>query len=180
LFSHRNVFEQLERGETATGVERPLVARDGSERWYSWTMTPVVDEGIVCAIGRDIDARLRREREYSRLLDAAPDATVVVDSDRIIRKINLQTTAMFGYTQDELLGRPIEVLMPGRFQPGHPGHFEGYTANPTVREMGARSDLYAVDKAGQEFRVAVQISPVEMEEGMRFISSIRRIDEKSA
>ncbi|WP_442482702.1 protein kinase domain-containing protein [Aeoliella sp. SH292] len=178
LFSSHEVSAQLDRGETATGIERPIVARDGSERWYSWTMTPVVDEGIVCAIGRDIDARLRREREYSRLLDAAPDATVVVDSDRIIRKINLQTTAMFGYAQDELLGKPIEVLMPERFQQGHPGHFEGYTATPTVREMGARSDLYAVDKWGHEFRVAVQISPVEMEEGMRFISSIRRIDEK--
>lgn len=179
LFAGTDVPTQLLHGETVTDIERPLVARDGSERWYSWTMTPVPDEGIICAIGRDIDARLRREREYSRLLDAAPDATVVVDRDRIIRKINLQTTAMFGYTEDELLGKPIESLMPQRFQLGHPSYFDAYAKNPTVREMGARSDLFAIDKWGHEFRVAVQISPVEMEEGMRFIGSVRRIEEKS-
>src|SRR5690349_17531 len=77
------------------------------------------------------------EDRFRSLLEAAPDAMVIVDDTGTIRLVNAQTEALFGYRRDELLGHPVEMLIPGRFHAQHAGHRDGYTATRQVRPMGA-------------------------------------------
>src|SRR5581483_433286 len=81
-------------------------------------------------------------QHYQQLLDHAPDAIVVVGDDSRIRLVNLQTETMFGYAREELLGQPLEVLLPERFRHGHGAHMSRFFANPRARPMGSRLELY--------------------------------------
>jgi PAS domain-containing protein len=87
--------------------------------------------------GQGMDAGQR----FRALLESAPDAMVIVDGAGTIRLVNAQTEAVFGYRREELLGRPVEILVPGRFRADHPAHRTGYAANRQVRPMGAGLDL---------------------------------------
>src|SRR5512141_90353 len=88
-------------------------------------------------------ARLRRELKHVRsLLDHAPDAIVVVGADSRIQLVNLQTETLFGYRRDELVGRPVELLIPERFRGDHAGHMNRFFANPQTRSMGTALQLF--------------------------------------
>src|SRR5262245_33198614 len=107
------------------------------------------------------------------LLDAAPDAVVIVDSGGIVRIVNRQTETLFGYSRGELLGKPVETLMPGRFRGRHASHRVGYTAEPHTRPMGIGLELFGLRKDGTEFPVEISLSPVRA--GELVISIIRDI-----
>src|ERR1700753_1981593 len=94
-------------------------------------------------------------------LDAAPDAMVIIDSSGLICFGNRQLSGLFGYGHDELIGRPIEDLMPDRFRARHIGHRDHYVRNFRVRPMGAGLDLFARRRDGTEFPVEVSLSPIE-------------------
>src|SRR5579859_3351494 len=85
---------------------------------------------------------------FAGLLEAAPDAMVIVDSGGEIVLVNGQTERLFGYRRDELLGRPIETLVPDRFRIGHPAHRSAYAHDSRTRPMGAGLDLSARRKDG--------------------------------
>ena len=91
------------------------------------------------------------QSNFRALLDAAPDAMLVVDDHGSIVFANLQTEHLFGYSGSELLGRKVEALIPPRFRAKHPGHRAGYSRNPSVRPMGAMLDLYGSRKDGRSF-----------------------------
>lgn len=103
---------------------------------------------------------------------------VIVDKAGTIVLINSQTERLFGYTCDELLGRPIEILVPDRFRRPHSAHRDAYFNEPRVREMGSGLDLFGVRKNGQEFPVEVSLSPLETEEGLLVSSSIRDVTDR--
>ncbi len=127
------------------------------------------------AAARDITGRKKAEEKFGALLEAAPDAFVIVNQDGRIVLVNAQTVKLFGYARQELLGQTVEILVPQRFRGAHAGHRTGFFAKPAARSMGAGLELFGQRKDGTEFQVEISLSPLETEEGMLTMSAIRDI-----
>lgn len=114
------------------------------------------------------------------LLEYAPDATVIVDTEGTIRLINAQAERLFGYYREELMGLPVERLLPERFHEEHVRHRADYASDPHVRQMGAELELFARRKNGDEFPIEVSLSPIMVKEGQLFAAAIRDVSERKA
>lgn len=115
---------------------------------------------------------------FEKLFEFSPDAIVVTDREGKIAKVNAQVEKFFGYPRSELLGQPIEILIPERFRTTHPKHRAAYAAHSRVRAMGAGLDLYGRRKDGSEFPADIMLGPVEGPEGHVVLSVIRDLSEK--
>jgi formate hydrogenlyase transcriptional activator len=115
---------------------------------------------------------------FEKLFEFSPDAIVVTDRQGKIAKVNAQVEKFFGYPRSELLGQPIEILIPERFREIHPKHRADYAAHTRVRAMGAGLDLYGRRKDGSEFPADIMLGPVEGPEGQVVLSVIRDLSEK--
>src|SRR5271167_3742735 len=114
----------------------------------------------------------------SRFLEAVPDATLVVSEAGIVLQVNSQIETLFGYTRDELVGQPIEILVPDRQRSQHHHHRELFVAQPKVRRMGAGLDLFGRRRDGSEFPVEISLSPVMTDSGILVLSAIRDITDR--
>ena len=110
-----------------------------------------------------------------QLLDAAPDAMIIVDSSGTIIYANHHTAKLFGYASDELIGERIEMLLPERFRTSHPGQRASYALNPRLRSMGEHQQLYARHRNGSEFQVEIRLSGLQTAEGLLVLSTIRDV-----
>lgn len=130
---------------------------------------------------REQAARLEAEAAQARfrgLLESAPDGIVIVDGEGRIALLNTQAERLFGYRREELLGQPVETLMPERSRGAHVVHQAGYLAEPRTRPMGAGLSLLGRRKDGSEFPLEISLSPMQTEEGLLVISVIRDITER--
>lgn len=118
------------------------------------------------------------ETLFRGLLEATPDALVIVDAQSDIVLVNAQTEALFGYGRDELIGQPHDVLLPERFRFAHRQHERRYLLEPRTRPMGEGLELFARHKDGHEFPVEISLSPFTTEEGLLVLSAIRDISDK--
>ncbi|HVB34090.1 MAG TPA: PAS domain S-box protein [Patescibacteria group bacterium] len=115
------------------------------------------------------------EQQFQAFLESAPDAVVIVDAQGKISNVNQQTERLFGYAREQLLGQPVEILIPVRHRAAHVADRTEYTESPRVRPMGAGLDLRGVRKDGTEFPVEISLSPVESSAGLRVFSTIRDV-----
>jgi len=118
------------------------------------------------------------EKRFRELLEAAPDAIMQVDADGRIILLNRVTESMFGYTREELLGQPVEVLIPQELHARHVQHRANYRQHPTTRSMGSGLALEGIRKDGSRFPVEISLSPSASEEGFRVTAIIRDITER--
>jgi PAS domain S-box-containing protein len=114
------------------------------------------------------------------LLDSAPDGMVIVDDSGRIVMVNNQAEALFGYERAELVGLPVEALIPEQQRQVHTAHRLRYRASPKVRAMGAGLGLRGQRRDGTEFPVEVSLSPVPTASGNRVIAAVRDVSERAA
>jgi len=112
---------------------------------------------------------------FGALMDAMPDAMAVVDQTSTIVLVNAQTERLFDYKRDELLGKPVDILVPERFRNAHREHRSGYFRAPSLRLMGSGMDLVATGRDGKEFPVEISLSPIETITGTLIICAIRDV-----
>ncbi len=120
----------------------------------------------------------RAPEVFVRVFESAPDAQFFVGADGRIVEVNTQATLMFGYAREELIGQPVEILIPSRFVGRHVEYRAGYVAAPRARPMGAGVDLYARRKDGSELPVDIMLSPLDTGHGRLALAVVRDITER--
>ena len=118
------------------------------------------------------------EARFQDLLESTPDAIVMVNVTGRIIMVNGQAESLFGHSREELIGKPVEILLPNRFHHVHLRHRAAFFEKPRTRSMGAGQDLYGLRRGGIEFPVEISLSPLQTEEGTMVMSAIRDITDR--
>ena len=174
--------EVLASHEVLDIPEEPIETQENGSRTLHTRKIAVRDEHgeptYLVGISEDITERRLVEQRFRGLLEAAPDAMVVADRAGTIMLINTQTEKLLGYEREELIGAPVELLVPESLRERHTKHRDSYLRDPKNRSMGSDLALFARRKDGSKVSVEISLSPVETEEGTQVIAAIRDVTAK--
>jgi PAS domain S-box-containing protein len=165
-----------------THLETLRMRKDGTQFDVALTISPIRDPqgDLVGAsvIARDVTERHQTEEDLRAILEVAPDAIVVTTRDGAIHAVNSQTETTFGYRADELIGQPLEMLLPTRFRGDHLTEGIAFTTDPKRRPMETGLELFGLRRDGVEFPVDIQLSTVPTKDGRLPVAVIRDVTER--
>jgi PAS domain S-box-containing protein len=159
-------------GRRADGTEFPIE--------IGLSMLETSDGAMVVETIVDISVRKRLERMFQKMVEAAPCGMVMIEPRGRIVLVNPQMEAMFGYARSELIGAPLEILLPERFRATHGSHRRAFAGAPSIRQMGVGRDLTARRKDGSEFPVEIGLNPVPGEEGGLVLAAVSDITRRKS
>jgi PAS domain S-box-containing protein len=176
----RGFLESPESRPMGSGRDLYGLRKDGTEVPVEIGLSPIeTSEGLfTLASIIDITERRRAQLRLQIIVEAAPSALVMVDRERRICLANRRVEELFGHSREQLIGQPIEMLVPARFRAGHPGHVAGFAVRPEARPMGAGRELFGLRKDGSEVQIEIGLNPIEMEDGDFVLASIIDITER--
>jgi PAS domain S-box-containing protein len=158
------------------------VRRGGSRIWTNVVVSALRSaQGELVGFGKvthDMTERLRANEQFRLAIEAAPTGMLMTDRAGKIVLVNVQIETLFGYARDELLGQPIDMLVPVRLRGRHPEHRAGFFQNPAARLMGGGRDLYGLRKDGTEVPIEIGLNPLKTSEGDFVLSSVADITER--
>ena len=159
------------------GLELYGLRKDGTEFPVDISLSTIdtSDGRWVAAAIRDVTDRKRADEKFRSFLESAPDAVVIIEPDGRIALINAQTESLFGYPRSDLVGQPVEMLLPERYHEAHVWHRNDSLSEPRARPMGAGLELYGRRRDGSEFPLDISLSPLDTEEGRLLAASIRDV-----
>ncbi len=120
----------------------------------------------------------RFERRFRQVVESAPNAMVMINSDGTMEMVNSQAEQLFGYDRTEMLGKPVELLLPDNLKEHHPGLRNNFFFSPLSRPMGKGRDLYAKHKNGKDIPVEIGLNPIETDEGIKVLSAVVDISDR--
>lgn len=143
-----------------------------------WASLVLNNARLFKQVQSELTERERAEEQFRLVVEAAPSAMIVVNRQGKIILVNSRTQELFGYQREELLGSPIEMLVPERFHSQHPEYQASFFENPQARPMGAGRDLFGLRKDGMEVPVEIGLTPLKTLEGVVVLASIIDITER--
>ncbi|MGL1861747.1 MAG: transporter substrate-binding domain-containing protein [Pseudodesulfovibrio sp.] len=156
--------------------------KNGQLFWVRVSIAPIVNDNSeltnFVAVMEDITDRKAQEERFQALLDAAPDAMVIVAPDGEITLVNIATEELFDYTREEMIGQKVEILLPDYIRKEHPAHRGKVFAAPGDMSLVAGKEFYGQTKAGDQIPVDISLNPIETDDGVQMIASIRDITER--
>lgn len=164
------------------GVGRDLFGRrkNNSEFPIEVGLSPLEfdDERLVIATIVDITQRKQLEQKFSKVVEASPFGIMLVDNRGIIQLVNANLLKLFGYTKEELINNPMDILLPERYQAMHGKLRDSYMAAPSLRAMGVGRDLTGQHKNGTEIPIEIGLNTVNVENETLVLAVISDITER--
>ncbi len=174
-------MEKLAQGAETISFANRYRCKDGTYRWLSWNSVPVLEEGLIYAVARDVtawremeEALRRSEERFRSIVETANDAIIVIDQNGIIEAFSRSAESIFGHSADEVLGRNVSILVP---PPHHEDH-DRYVARHLAtgeRLLSPNRETTALRKNGEEFPIEITVSEVRVAGELRFTGVIRDI-----
>ena len=177
-------------GESLPGNEERYLTPDGRTHWVTWSITPWGDSGEttggILISSDDVTTRIEAQEEANRgqatiraLLESTTQSIIAIDPAGKIVPLNGTTGRMFGYSREELLGQPLDLLVPESNRARHREYHKIYFANMQSRPMGLGLDLLGRRKDGTTFPVEIALSGIETSDGKLAVAFVNDIDRKS-
>jgi two-component system, LuxR family, sensor kinase FixL len=182
----RDLLRKAVKDSLQTGAENPIEYRvvlpGGEIRWlvrrsrteFDRNGKPILMHGVLF----DITERKFAEERFRLVVNAAPTAMIMANKEGRIALINKRVETLFGYKDDELIGKPVEILIPKRFRSHHAAYRDGYFSDAQARPMGAGRELFGRRKDGSEIPIEIGLNPVHTSKGLCVLTSIIDISER--
>jgi len=175
------ILDALRRGESIDDFETVRIGHDGVPIDVSLSITPIqTAAGALVgslAVAHNVRGKKQAEQQFRLAVEACPAGMIMTDQAGRIKLVNGEAERLFGYSRGELIGQPVDILVPTQQRDHHVRLRESFAADPQTRRMAGQRDLLAVRKDGVEFPVEVLLNPMRTGDGLNVLSVVIDISE---